>query len=160
MSLYEIYEFVRDLLKKRKQLPKVEFPLPKEEPKPPVEEKPVTADQDEASHNFTHSAPITNKITYISHSGSGIRFRNSGLGWSDAELVGEAHLMVIRNGKWTGSKIDHVRNTTTSRDWKNVHGGYGKFGELGVPNAGEVCAFFLISYDKKKRTNAIFFDWK
>lgn len=134
-----------------------------QEPEPEKPADPATptnpADNSEVANKFSHSATITHHITYIRHNEGGVYFSNPRLNWASGELVGECHLAVVRAGRWTGGKFDHVRATTTSRDFKNIHDGYGRFGEIGEPRSGELCAFYLVSYDDKKRTNALFFNW-
>lgn len=135
---------------------------PKPEPEKPVEPatpvEPTSANASEASQGFTHPTVITDNISYIRHNEGNIYFTNPRLNWSSSELVGEAQMAVKQDGAWSKpKKLDHIRSNTSSRDWLNIVDGYQGWVE---PAVGAPCAFLLISYDKKKRTNAIFFNWK
>jgi hypothetical protein len=66
---------------------------------------------------------------------------------------GEAHLY---RASGRGGKFDHVRRNSKSRDWKNVHGGYGGHVE---PDNGEQCELWLVSYDGKQRVKVGVFSW-
>ena len=116
------------------------------------------ADALEILQGFSHPTPVTDRIEFNKVTESNIYFSNSGLGWGIQELVGECQLSVNVDGKWSRpKKFDHIRNNTTQRDFINIHDGYQGWVE---PSAGTPCAFFMISYDKLKRTNAIFFNWR
>lgn len=151
---------LKELLKKwlEKEAGKIESEPEHDKPADPVPKPPVTQNQDEATHGFSHPAVITHNMAYIKHNSGNVYFTNPRLDWSSNELVGECQLSIKQDGKWTEpKKFDHIRATTTSRDFKNIYGGYQGWN---APAIGTPCAVILISYDKKKRTNAIFFDWK
>lgn len=113
----------------------------------------------EQSNNFTHPAKIVASLSFSSINKSGIYFSASKRNWGVVDgCDGEAHLYMIRNNKWVGGKFDHIRPSSTSRDWKNLNPSnpYGVFKKLGVPKSGEKIAVIAISYDHQERTNAIF----
>jgi hypothetical protein len=80
------------------------------------------------------------------------------LDWPERDgCCGEAHLY---RADGRGGKFDHVRRDSKSRDWKNVHGGYGVFRALGEPADGERCELVLVSYDGKQRVSVGTFAWR
>jgi hypothetical protein len=80
------------------------------------------------------------------------------LDWPERDgCCGEAHLY---RADGRGGKFDHVRRNSKSRDWKNVHGGYGIFGTIGEPEDGEQCELVLVSYDGKQRVSVGKFPWR
>lgn len=116
-------------------------------------------DQAEATLGFSHPAPIVANIEYVGISKSGIRFRAGKRYWEVIDgCDGEAWLFVKRGGKWQGAKFDHVRPSSTSRDFKNLNPAdpYGKWKSLGVPQSGEPVAFMVINYKHNERSNAVF----
>ena len=121
---------------------------------PPV----VDVNAEEALQGFSDPAPITDRIE-LARITSGDIYYTGVRNWGAEKLTGECRLAVKRNGAWLGGKFDHVRNNTISRDFKNVRAGYGVFANI-RPIKGETVAFWLIKYDKSKRTNAIFARWE
>jgi len=119
-------------------------------------------DADEAIHNFTHVTPITDSLTLTGMYANKVMFTGSARNWTEGVekgCHGEFHLFILRNGKWLGGKIDHIRNNTGDRDFNNIGKDYQIWATL-KPVSGEAIAMILISYDKTKRTNAIFSNWK
>jgi hypothetical protein len=128
---------------------------------PPVT-PPASQDFDEASMGFTHPAEITHTIKFERINANNIWWSGENTDWpigSEPTCNGEAHAYVKRDGKWVGGKYDHVRPNTKQRDFKNIHNGYQIWATL-KPIRGEIVAFMSISYDKTKRTNAIFAKWE
>jgi hypothetical protein len=79
------------------------------------------------------------------------------LDWPERDgCCGEAHLY---RADGRGGKFDHVRRNSKSRDWKNIHGGYGVFRTLGEPADGETCELVLVSYDGRQRVSVGRFRW-
>jgi len=114
----------------------------------------------ESDNNFSNSAEITHKLTLSKLTHDNVYFSSDKRNWEvKGDLDGEAHLFIWKDNKWQGGKYDHVRPSSTSRDFKNVYGGYGCFSKL-QPIIGDKVAFILISYNKKYRTNAVFSNWK
>ena len=116
-------------------------------------------DDSEVAHGFTHSTPVTDRISFERITESNIYFAGATRTWDGGDLVGECHMLLNRDGTWHGGKFDHIRNNTTARDFKNIHNGYQVWSSF-APVRGETIAFYMISYDKTKRTNAIFATWK
>ena len=58
-------------------------------------------------------------------------------------------------GSWKGGKFDHISTSRTTRDWKNVHGGYGGW-NWGEASAARSFCFVIVSADGKKRSNWAF----
>jgi len=114
---------------------------------------------DEQSEGFACSIPVTHQISLKSVTSSMVYFSNPGLDWPEkGDCCGEARIAWKLNGQWTTpKKFDHIRRGTTSRDFKNIEGGYAGIVE---PAVGTRTAMILVSYDGKRRTNAIFWDWK
>lgn len=129
---------------------------------PPDEEKPAAAEDPygEVTAGFSMSGNISCALKVTKVSSSMVYFDKLDLDWpEDDGCCGESRLGVLVDGKWWGPhKHDHVRRTSSSRDWKNVAGGYGKFSER-QPVAGDKCALVMVSYDGKSRTSAAFFTW-
>ena len=93
------------------------------------------------------AADVTITVTRVT--ASMIYWTGPNLDWPErGDLCGEAWL--------NGRKFDHIRRTTKSRDWKNVHGGYQGHVE---PADGEACTIQLVSYDGKQRSNKAAFRW-
>jgi hypothetical protein len=128
----------------------------------PEENDPVKTephDDAESAHGFTHSAKVVAEIDLHHINKSGIYFSAQKRKWKVVDgCDGEVHLFVMRDGAWRGYKFDHIRPTSTSRDWKNLNpeNPYGHWKQLGAPKSGEPIAMIAISYDHKERTNAIF----
>lgn len=59
------------------------------------------------------------------------------------------------DGSWKGGKFDHISTSRTTRDWKNVHGGYGGW-NWGEASAARSFYFVIVSADGKKRSNWAF----
>lgn len=98
-------------------------------------------------------------ITYKKHTSGSIYFTHDRLPWpnKDGDCCGISALFVKQpDGSYRGCKHDHVRATTTERDWINVHGGYGGLTE---PEDGQECGFLIMSYDGKHISNMITFRW-
>ena len=113
------------------------------------------------SEPFKMDGTITNKLVISNVTNSMIYFNNMNLTWDlNGDLCGEARLAILKGDKWVGPwKFDHVRRTTSSRDWKNIHGGYGNFSGT-KPSVGETCALVLVSYNGKNRTSIATFKWE
>jgi hypothetical protein len=89
---------------------------------------------------------------------SAIYWTGPDLDWPERNgCCGESHLY---RADGRGGKFDHFRRNSKSRDWKNVHGGYGIFGTIGEPANGERCRLELVSYDGKQRVTVGTFNWK
>ena len=133
-----------------------------EKPDKPQEDNPVK-DDTESAHGFAHSAKIVAELSLNTITKNGIYFSAQKRNWKVVDgCDGEAHLFVMRDGAWRGYKFDHIRPSSTSRDWKNLNpeNPYGNWKQLGVPKSGEQIAMIAISYDKTERTNAIFAEWQ
>jgi len=116
----------------------------------------------EALQGFSHATPVTDKLVLEGMHANHVTFSGSPRSWqegSEEGCHGESHLFVVRNGKWVGGKYDHVRNSTFSRDFKNIHNGYQVWATI-KPVRGEAVAHIFINYAKSKRTNAVFTEWK
>lgn len=100
-------------------------------------------------------------IAVSSVTASMIYWNGTDVNWPEKDgCCGESHLYVYRNGKRVGGKFDHFRRNSRSRDWKNIHGGYGAFKTIGEPVGGETCELQLVSYDGKLKSNPATFAWK
>lgn len=121
---------------------------------------PPSADSGEAAEGFSHPATVTHQIVLKSVSSNVITFSNPGIDWSggDGSCNGECQIAWKINGAWTNpEKFDHMPIGGTSRDFKNIYGGYHG---LSAPAVGTWSGMILISYDHKYRSNCIFWDWK
>lgn len=126
-------------------------------PSEPV--KPAAAQPDEVSMGFTHPAAVDATLVFGKITGKNIYYTLTGCNWPiKDECQGEAHIGYKRGGAWVTGKMDHFRPKGTSRDFSNVYGGYGRFKD-DPPIAGEDVCFMLLSYDKTKRSNAVFTKW-
>jgi hypothetical protein len=150
MNLWQVvWKKIKEWFSKKK-------PVPIPEPDKPAENAKL---QDEANHGFAHSAKVVAEIDLHHINKSGIYFSAQKRKWKVVDgCDGEVHLFVMRDGAWRGYKFDHIRPSSTSRDWKNLNpeNPYGHWKQLGVPKSGEPIAMIAISYDHKERTNAIF----
>lgn len=118
------------------------------------------ADSSEATEGFSNSIAITDKITFSKATFGNVYFTGAKRDWPEenGDCNGEARICWKQGGSWGKPvKFDHVRANTTSRDFINIHGGYGGIVE---PPAGTRTAMILVNYKGTKRTNAIFWDWK
>jgi hypothetical protein len=68
------------------------------------------------------------------------------------QVYGEAQLFVLRDGKWTGGKFDHVHPNGDWRDFKNVVGEHKGYLSI-TPVSGEAVRYRIVSYDGKQKTN-------
>jgi len=155
--LKKIWLKLMDLLNKKQEKPEENDPV-KTEPHYDTE----------SAHGFAHSAKVVAELSLNAITKNGIYFSASKRKWKVVDgCDGEAHLFVMRDGAWRGYKFDHIRPSSTSRDWKNlqverndkgeiIKDAYGNWKQLGVPKDGEQIAMIAISYDHKERTNAIF----
>lgn len=127
----------------------------------PAAQKPTegaTSNADEAAQGFAHSAVIDCTLTFGSLNSSMWTYKLSPRSWEiKNDCQGEAWIARKINSKWVQKKYDHFRPNGTSRDFKNVHGGYQ--GNT-VPASGETIALWFISYDHKRRSNAVFPQWR
>jgi hypothetical protein len=57
-------------------------------------------------------------------------------------------------GKWQGGKFDWISTSRTTRDFKNIHGGYNGWNAAEFDAATEF-AFVVVSADGKRRSNVV-----
>lgn len=83
----------------------------------------------------------------------------SAWGFSSGQTDAVACLFVQKSdGSWVGGKFDWISSSRSSRDLKNVRGGYEGWNLSGVPNPCSV-AFVIVHKDGKKRSNVISGRW-
>lgn len=83
----------------------------------------------------------------------------SAWGFSSGQTDAVACLFVQKSdGSWVGGKFDWISSSRSSRDLKNVRGGYEGWNLSGVPNPCSV-AFVIVHKDGKKRSNVISGSW-
>jgi hypothetical protein len=70
------------------------------------------------------------------------------------QVYGEAQLFVLRDGKWTGGKFDHVHPNGDWRDFKNVVGEHKGYLSI-TPVSGEPVRYRMVSYDGKSENKYV-----
>ena len=114
---------------------------------------------EESMRGFTHATPITDSLVLTGMYAHKATFSGNVREWGNSELTGEFHLFVLRDGVFIGGKADHIRDNTFQRDFNNIYNGYQIWSTL-HPVKGEIVAMLFINYQKSKRTNAVFAEWK
>ena len=146
---------MKDILKKLQAMFNSWFNKPQ-----PV--KPVV--NPEVEHGFTHKAIIVASMEMTKLTASHVYFKAERRRWNVTaqNCDGEIHCYIKRGDKWVGGKFDHIRPTSSSRDFLNLNPAapYGVFKTLGVPVKGERVAFLAVNYTGTERTNAIFGIWQ
>ena len=131
-----------------------ELGLNKPEPEPPVVVAPDVPEE-----------PVPNGAYRITHvSANKIVWTGPDLPWklgsgSDPVLsaCAEGHLY-LENGQ--GGKWDWIRPNTKSRDFKNIHSGYGVWSRVGEPANGETVTFQACNrHDLSERITIGRFKW-
>ena len=103
----------------------------------------------------------TARIKNLSVSSSGLSYSWAAGGCEDLGATSKADadhtiacLFVLVGGSWRGGKFDWVSTTRTSRDFKNIIGGYNGWPKDSIGKADKY-AFCIVSKDGKARTNVI-----
>jgi len=79
----------------------------------------------------------------------------SGWGLSDGDYTGALACLFCKvDGQWIGGKFDWISTSRSTRDFKNIHSGYGGW-SVSDFNRAETYAFVVVSKDGKKRSNVI-----
>lgn len=104
-------------------------------------------------------AQITKKLSNLRIYRDKITFTLDNIGdWPETgphpTLHGVMCAAIYRDGKWRGGKFDHLRATTTVRDFNNI-GGY----LVIQPKSGEAIRFWALSYDGTQASNVVEVNW-
>lgn len=76
-------------------------------------------------------------------------------GYAHGDAGGALACLFVRvNGVWKGGKFDWISSSRSTRDFKNVHSGYGGWQPADF-NACDAYAFVIVSADQKRRSNVI-----
>lgn len=170
MSWKEIKELYEEICRKIKEIwnsKPTPTPSPTPSPTPTPEPTPNPTPTPEPTDKLIWiSGPKPNNpaqdvtITYVKHSANMFYYKQPILSWEprNGDCVGICALFVKQeDGTFRGCKFDHIRKDTSSRDWKNVRGGYGGLSE---PADGQECKFLIMDYDGKHISNSLNFNWK
>ena len=110
------------------------------------------------------ASPSAVTISGLSCSKNGLSFhyvRNlSAWGLSNSNAHALACLFVQKSdGSWVGGKFDWISSSRTTRDFKNINGGYNGWNLRGVPNPCKV-AFVIVDGSCGRRSNVISGTWR
>lgn len=76
-------------------------------------------------------------------------------GYAHGDAGGALACLFVRvNGVWRGGKFDWISSSRSTRDFKNVHGGYGGWKPEDLA-ACDAYAFVIVSADQKRRSNVV-----
>lgn len=96
----------------------------------------------------------------LCRSGMSYSWVNSSLrawGLADGDAGALACIFYEKGGKYYGGKFDWISSSRTTRDFKNIEGGYRGWNSQEFFDASHY-AFCIMSSDGKKRTNLVFCD--
>lgn len=83
----------------------------------------------------------------------------SAWGYGAGTLVYACLFVKNNDGNWVGGKFDWISSNRTSRDLKNVLGGYSGWNLSNVPNPCQA-AFVILDKNKQRRSNVLVGTWK